>query len=150
MRMCYSQIKPDFQKQYELSSLQLGIFDSLVYIALGLGFFFRFLLEGKKSILKSYAIFISIACFAYLSIPIVSISLGKKVIDNIVTQIILPAIALCIFGFCQFPAWPTLLTITSQQFNLEKDGTAIGTWSANGDLGNILGFAFAGFIVNTL
>jgi sugar phosphate permease len=55
-----------------------------------------------------------------------------------------------VFGFCQFPAWPTLLTLTSEHFNLEKEGTAIGTWSANGDLGNIVGFALAGFIVNGL
>ena len=77
-------------------------------------------------------------------------TLNSSVIDTIFTQQIIPGIALCIFGFCQFPAWPTLLTLTNRQFNLEKDGTAIGTWSANGDLGNIIGFALARLIVNTL
>jgi sugar phosphate permease len=150
MRMSYSQVKPNFQSSFDQSNFWLGLFDALVYLALGMGFFCRFLLEGKKNLLKSYIIFITIACAAYLVIPVVSLTLGNQVKDSYLLQEIVPGVGLLVFGFCQFPAWPTLLTLTSEHFNLEKEGTAIGTWSANGDLGNIVGFALAGFIVNGL
>lgn len=75
---------------------------------------------------------------------------NDSVRDDYFIKEIVPGIGLLVFGFCQFPAWPTLLTLTNEHFNLEKEGTAIGTWSANGDLGNIIGFALAGFIVNGL
>jgi sugar phosphate permease len=55
-----------------------------------------------------------------------------------------------LFGFFQFPAWPTLMTITSQHFDIKSEGKALGVWSANGDFGNILGFAISGIIVDTL
>ena len=150
MRMSYSQIKPNFQSSFAQSNLWLGLFDALVYLSLGMGFFFRFLLEGRKNLLKSYIIFISIACAAYLVIPILSLIAEKDVIENHFLKEVLPGLSLLVFGFCQFPAWPTLLTLTNEHFNLEKEGTAIGTWSANGDLGNIIGFALAGFLVNGL
>ena len=150
MRMSYSQVKPNFQTNFDQSNFWLGLFDALVYLALGMGFFCRFLLEGRKHLLKSYIIFITMACAAYLLIPVLSLTLGDQVRDNLFLKEIVPGIGLLIFGFCQFPAWPTLLTLTSEHFNLEKEGTAIGTWSANGDLGNIVGFALAGFIVNGL
>jgi sugar phosphate permease len=113
MRMSYSQIKPNFQSSFEQTNLWLGLFDALVYLSLGMGFFFRFLLEGKKNLLKSYIIFISIACSAYLVIPLLSLMLNKDVADNYFLKEIVPGLALLIFGFCQFPAWPTLLTLTN-------------------------------------
>ena len=77
MRMSYSQVKPDFQKSFGQTNLYLGLFDALVYLSLGMGFFFRFLLEGKKNLLKSYIIFITIACAAYLVIPILSLVVNE-------------------------------------------------------------------------
>lgn len=62
----------------------------------------------------------------------------------------MPAAGLVLFGFFQFPAWPTLLTITSEHFNLRESGKELGLWSANGDVGNIVGFALSGIIVNLL
>lgn len=44
MRMSYSQIKPNFQVSFNQSNFYLGLFDALVYLSLGTGFFFRFLL----------------------------------------------------------------------------------------------------------
>ena len=79
MRMSYSQIKPDFQKTFDQSNFFLGLFDALVYISLGIGFFLRFLLQGKMSIIISYAIFTSIASAAYLVIPVSSLILKDEV-----------------------------------------------------------------------
>mgnify|MGYP002375280135 FL=1 len=60
----------------------------------------------------------------------------------------LPSVGLLIFGFCQFPAWPTLLTLANEHFDLKKEGTAIGTWSANGDVGNIVGFGLTSLLLD--
>jgi sugar phosphate permease len=70
MRMSYAQVKIDFQRAFDLSNLYLGLFDALVYISLGVGFFFRFLVQGNLNLIVSYAIFISIASLAYLIIPV--------------------------------------------------------------------------------
>ncbi len=96
----------------------MGLFDALVYLYLGMGFFFRFLLEGKKNLLKSYIIFITVACAAYLVIPLLSLLANEQVQDNYFLKEIVPGAGLLVFGFCQFPAWPTLLTLTSEHFNL--------------------------------
>jgi sugar phosphate permease len=148
--MSYSQVKSKFQKDFDQSNLFLGLFDALVYIALGTGFFFRFLLQGKKNLKFSLVLFLTIACIGYMVIPISSLLLGDSVKNNFFLQEFLPGLGLLIFGFFQFPAWPTLLTLTSEHFNLEKEGTAMGIWSANGDLGNIVGFAMCGLLVDTL
>jgi sugar phosphate permease len=150
MRMSYSQVKSDFKSDFQQSDLFLALFDALVYLSLGTGFFFRFLLQGKKKMLNSLLMFLGIACIGYLIIPINSLLFKEKAQDSYFIKEILPGMGLLIFGFFQFPAWPTLLTITSQEFELNGDGTAMGIWSANGDLGNIVGFALTGFLVSNL
>ena len=100
--------------------------------------------------LNSLLMFLGIACIGYLIIPINSLLFKDKAPDSYFIKEILPGLGLLIFGFFQFPAWPTLLTITSQEFELNGDGTAMGIWSANGDLGNIVGFALTGLFVSNL
>jgi sugar phosphate permease len=150
MRMSYAQVKTDFQKAFDLSNLYLGLFDALVYISLGLGFFLRFLIQGNLNLVSSYAIFISFASLAYLIIPVTHLAFQEEVKEHSLLREVLPSIGLLLFGFCQFPAWPTLLTLTNDHFDLKKDGKAIGIWSANGDLGNIVGFAMTGLMVDYL
>jgi sugar phosphate permease len=115
-----------------------------------MGFFFRFLLQGRKNLINSYLFFISIATAAYLVIPLSSLLLGDAVAGSFWLQQVLPGVGLLVFGFCQFPAWPTLLTLTNDHFNLDQEGAAMGIWSANGDLGNIIGFGLAGMLVDGL
>lgn len=79
MRMSYSQVKSQFQSDYNQSNLFLGILDSLVYISLGIGFFLRFLLIGNMNLVLSYAIFVGIAALAYLIIPVSSLIFGDRV-----------------------------------------------------------------------
>ena len=62
----------------------------------------------------------------------------------------MPSVGLLLFGFCQFAAWPTLLTLMSEHFDHTTEGKALGFWSANGNLGNILGFAMTGLLVDVL
>jgi hypothetical protein len=42
MRIAYAQVKPEFQSAFQLTHLQLGIFDAAIYLALGLGYFLRY------------------------------------------------------------------------------------------------------------
>jgi MFS family permease len=114
-----------------------------------MGFFFRFLLQGKKNLKLSLLLFLTIACIGYLYIPISSLILKDTVKDNFFLQKFMPGVGLLIFGFFQFPAWPTLLTLTNEYFNLDTEGTAMGIWSANGDLGNIVGFGMCGLLVDS-
>lgn len=60
----------------------------------------------------------NIACLAFIYIPISSLLLGDKIRNNVMTQQILPSLSLLVFGFCQFPSWPTLLTIINQHFDV--------------------------------
>lgn len=75
MRMGYSAVKPSFEKCYQLDSIFLGLFDGLVYISLGLGFFFRFLIEGNTSKTKIYLIFGTLTAIGYAVIPIMGLLL---------------------------------------------------------------------------
>lgn len=54
------------------------------------------------------------------------------------------------FGFCQFAAWPTVMILINQHFNIKSEGTALGVWSAHGDVGNVVGFSIAGLMVDNL
>ena len=124
--------------------------DSLVYVSLGVGFFLRFLLVGKMNLVFSYVLFVGIAAVAYLIIPVTSLIFGEQVQENIFLQEVLPAVGLLVFGFCQFAAWPALLTLTSEHFDHTNGGKAMGIWSANGNLGNILGFTMTGLLVDVV
>lgn len=86
MRMSYSQVKSEFKDSFQQSNLFLGLFDALVYLALGTGFFFRFLFEGNKNLTTSFLIFLTIACCGYLIIPVTSLIRGPSVVDSFITQ----------------------------------------------------------------
>lgn len=59
----------------------------------------------------------------------------------------IPGVALLVFGFCQFTAWPVLLYFVNKYF---KKGTMLGIWSANGDVGNVCGFFLGSIILISL
>jgi sugar phosphate permease len=150
LRMGYSSVKPYFEKTFQLDSIFLGLFDGLVYISLGLGFFFRFLIEGNSQKTTIYLIFGSLTAIGYAVIPVMGLLMqdehGLIGEQPFYIQYLIPGLALIMFGFCQFTAWPVLLFLVNQWFNVETEGTVLGIWSANGDVGNVLGF-FLGNIV---
>lgn len=150
MRMTYSHIVPSFKEAFHQSNLYIGIFDASIYIALSLGFFLRFLLKDKQHLLRSFFVYTTLACLGYLLIPVISISLEQNVTNNSIFQKILPGVGLLIFGFCQFAVWPTFMSLINRHFSIKSEGTALGIWSANGDVGNIIGFSLSGLIVDNL
>jgi hypothetical protein len=56
-----------------LDSIFLGLFDGLVYISLGFGFFFRFLIEGSTSKTRIYLYFGTLTAIGYSVIPILGL-----------------------------------------------------------------------------
>ncbi len=48
---------------------------------------------------------------------------------------------MCINGFLQSYTWPNLLMIINFKFNPDKYAVLLGFWSANANVGNILGYA---------
>jgi len=128
----------------------LGVLDATIYITLSLGFGLRFLISSKKIMLREYFVYTTIAILGFLVIPITSLVEGVFVTANIITQKVLPIIGLTVFGFFQFAAWPSLLTLTNQYIDLKKDGAAMGFWTSNANIGNILGFALTGLIIDVL
>lgn len=124
LRMGYSSVKPYFETTFALDSIFLGLFDGLVYISLGIGFFFRFLIEGSTQKTKIYLIFGILTAIAYAVIPVMSLlmmnDLGIIQTDSFFIGYVIPGAALIIFGFCQCMAWPVLLYLVNQHFNVLK------------------------------
>jgi sugar phosphate permease len=122
LRMGYSSIKPEFEIAFGLDSIFLGLFDGLVYISLGLGFFLRFFIEGSTSKTTIYLIFGIITACSYAVIPLLGLLLEQS--DGTIgdqpfeIRYLVPGISLILFGFCQFTAWPVLLYLVSQHFNV--------------------------------
>lgn len=75
MRMTYSHVVPQFKEVFQQTNLYLGLFDASIYLALSFGFSLRFLLEGKRHLLTSFILFMSLACLGYLFIPVSSLLL---------------------------------------------------------------------------
>lgn len=71
--MSYSFVKPSFEKEFHLDHLFLGLFDGLVYLSLGIGFFMRYLLEGKMAPTLAYLVFGALASIGYCVIPVLSL-----------------------------------------------------------------------------
>lgn len=122
MRMGFSSVKPSFKETFQLDNSFLGLFDGLVYISLGLGFFFRFLIEGNVAKTRIYLIFGTLTAIGYAVIPVMGLFLqddeGKIGDRPFYLQYMIPGAALIVFGFCQFTAWPVLLFLVNQHFNV--------------------------------
>lgn len=131
LRMSYSSVKSNFEEAYRLDNIFLGLFDGLVYMSLGFGFFFRFLIEGNSKKTTIYLVFGIITALSFAVIPTLSFILSEQNEINakgkaIMTigeqpfsiQYLIPGISLIFFGFCQFTAWPVLLYLVSQHFNV--------------------------------
>jgi hypothetical protein len=52
------------------------------------------------------------------------------------------SVSLLSFGFSQLAIWPITFTLVSFYYDpkTKTEGTMLGCWSSNGDIGNIAGF----------
>ncbi len=72
-RMTLAYNKPNIKTTFGLTAVDLGIIDALVYIAYGMGTFFRFYFFGQQFLTRLYLI--SALCISsfFASMPFVSI-----------------------------------------------------------------------------
>lgn len=112
----------------------MGILDSLMLLALGLGHFLHAVKPMKRPVRNLWiAMFVSAINFA-----IMPLLLYFQFFQNY--------FYLCIFqlinGFVQSYAWPTLLMLINSQYCSKKESALLGFWSTNANFGNILGYLF--------
>ncbi len=148
MRMSYSFAKPSIQRDLGLDKSFMGLLDFLPSFSIGLGFALKYVIQSqvKEKPTKLYLTFVSVASLSFAVFPILSLFME---FSQVTGKIILAA-GLIFFGFFQFPAWPVLLLLISQYYSFKSDSFNMGFWSANGDLGNVVGFLVSTLLVTTL
>lgn len=59
-------------------------------------------------------------------------------------------VKISLFGFSQFAVWPLNLTLVSEYYKPEKDGSMIGFWSSAWEVGNIACLGLSNFLIHSL
>lgn len=120
MRMTYSFNKVNIKSTFGINSFFLGIMDSLLFIALSLGTFFRYSILKNNNI-PLICLKTSIpAAIVYSFIPLTSLIIDGSYlhIPSFIKCAIL-IISILLFGICQLSFFPALLTIFSRYFNVK-------------------------------
>jgi sugar phosphate permease len=141
MRMSIPFVQLKLMDFFKIDKFQMGLANALLYIVIGISYFWRALypIQERQS---TYLWSMSICNLSFLIIPVL-ISFNAP---------ITPMFYVCLagFGFFHTVAWPTLLSLVHAYFLPKRDGCMLGFWSANGDIGNILGFAICTLIMYNL
>ena len=116
----------------------MGVLDSLMLLALGLGHFMHAIYPLKRPVRCLWiAMLASAANFALMPYLLL---FGQ--FQNMAY--------LCIFqllnGFLQSYTWPTLLMIINSKYSSDKTPILLGFWSTNANFGNIIGYLVFQFI----
>ena len=119
----------------------MGMANGCMYIVIGLSYLWHALYPIKNGQF-SYLWSITISDLCYLVIPLC-------VFFNVRIPVFL-YIGMAGFGWFQTVAWPVLLAMVHAYFLPKKEGCMLGLWSANGDVGNIIGFMMCTVVVYTL
>jgi sugar phosphate permease len=110
----------------------MGIVDALLLSFLGIGHFLHALYPIKKPVMSLWIAMI-LCGINYEMIPL---TLGIKPLANIYVL----CICMSLNGFLQSYTWPNLLMIINSKFSSDKNAALLGFWSANANVGNILGY----------
>ena len=115
--------------------------NACLYIVIGISYLYK-ALNPIKNRQFSYVWNMSLCNLFYLITPII-ISCSSPITA-------LFFVSLAGFGFFQTVSWPVLLSLVHAYFLPKSDGGMLGFWSANGDIGNILGFALCTLLITKL
>lgn len=116
----------------DIDSKYMGIVDALMLTFLGIGHFLHAIKPIKRPVSSLWVAMI-ICGINYGLIP------GFTAIEAL-SNIYIIALIMCFNGFLQSFTWPNLLMIINSKYSSEKDAVLLGFWSANANVGNILGF----------
>lgn len=110
----------------------MGIADCLMLTFLGIGHFLHALYPIKKPVMSLWiALIICGINFAFIP---VCMNIGS--LSSIYTLSLL----MCSNGYLQSYSWPNLLMIINSKFNPQIYAVQLGFWSANINVGNIMGY----------
>lgn len=132
LRTSYSYSKNDIARDVDVESKYMGIVDSLMLTFLGLGHFLHALYPIKKPVLSLWIAMI-VCGINYALIP-------ACVNVSALANIYIVCVLMSFNGFLQSYTWPNLLMIINSRFNPQKYAVLLGFWSANANVGNIIGF----------
>ena len=120
LRMSLSYNKAHLKDVFNINSLELGIFDALIYITYGIGAIFRFSFFGDRNLTKMYLISaLMISCF-FVIIPFVSIFNQNLLLEskingqNIFFFDFLLLISFMGYGFFHLAVWQIMVTLMSK------------------------------------
>lgn len=133
LRTSYSFSKKAIAEDVEVNIKYMGIVDALMLCFLGIGHYMHAIRPIKRPV---RSLFIAmIACgLNYGLIP------GWMNV-NFLASIYALSVLMCINGFLQSYTWPNLLMIVNSRFKSDKYSMLLGFWSANANVGNIIGYA---------
>ena len=134
----YSFVAPIFQEEYQLANLYIGGLDGTLYFAKGLGFFLRYKIIKQSKVMKHFLISSCIFVTAFFLFPFLSLT-HVLTLSNVEPILF---ILITVYGFFLYNNWPVSLSIISNYYTPENDGSKLGFWSAAGDFGSMFGFLF--------
>lgn len=146
LRTGYSFSKTYFKDEYNFSNVFLAVLDSVIYLALGIGLFSRYLFLSRHSMILTYFLAAAIFSTAFALFPTFSI-LGVLTANN---AALVSVILMFLFGFFEMHHWPISLMLVNDYCTNEEDGMLIALWSSNGTVGNVVGFLFSSFLILNL
>lgn len=132
LRTSYSYSKKAIAEDLGIDQKYMGIVDSLMLTFLGIGHFLHALYPIKKPVLSLWVAMI-VCGINYALIP------GCLNISAL-TSIYVLSVLMCSNGFLQSYTWPNLLMIINSKFNPQIYAVLLGFWSANANVGNIIGY----------
>lgn len=110
----------------------MGIVDALMLCFLGIGHFYHAVRPIKQPVLSLW-IGMILCGINYELIPL-------SMLSSSLANIYVLSVIMSINGFLQSYTWPNLLMIIHNNFNPDKYAVLLGFWSANANIGNILGY----------
>lgn len=100
-------------------------------MSLGIGFLYHAIVPDKKPV-RNLSLAMIICAITYAAIPFA--------IDHELNNIYTILALMSINGFVQSFTWSNLLVIVNSRWDRKRNSTALGFWSTNANVGNILGF----------
>ena len=125
----------------------MGLLDALIFLSLAVGTLSRYSLLNSKNLPLTCLQTAIPTAISFSIIPLYS--LFKTENDkqaSLFTELIM-ILAFGCFGFFQFTFFPALLTIFSKYFHVKTQATLVGIWSSKSNVGNVIGFGLANFLV---
>lgn len=131
LRTSYSYSKKAIAEDVDVNPKYMGIVDALMLCFLGIGHYLHAISPVKKPVQSLWLAMI----FCGLNYALIPGCMNLSFLASIYVLSVLMSLN----GFLQSYTWPNLLMIVNSKFKPEKYAILLGFWSANANVGNIIG-----------